>query len=84
MILVAKNTSATLRDREGEEVFRLESSTFGAELPRIGLSRDAKYTKSRAVEIPSLPLDLSVFRSLFLLLDLALSLSFSIIDGLGN
>jgi len=81
---MAENTSAPLRDREGEEVFRLESSTFGVELPRIGLSRDAKYTKSGAVKIPSVPLDLSVSRFLFLLLDLALSLSISIIDGLGN
>ncbi|KAK9983243.1 hypothetical protein SO802_032768 [Lithocarpus litseifolius] len=52
--------SAPLRDREGEEIFRPESRTSGAEPLRIGLSQDAKYTKSGAVGIPSLPLDLSV------------------------
>ena len=84
MTLVVENIGATLRDREGEEVFRPKSSTSGAELSRIGLSRDAKYTKSEAARIPSLPLDLSVSQSLFVPLDLALSLSISVIDGLGS
>ena len=73
--LVAKNTGVALRDREGEEVFRLELSTSPrAEPLRIGQSRVAEYTKSEAAGIPSLPLNLltshSRSRYRFLPLDL--------------
>ena len=76
---VAENTSAALRDREGEEVFWPESSTSpGAE--RWGLAwgeLPSSFSLSRS-------LDLYVCRSLFLPLDLTFSLSISIIDGLGR
>ena len=73
--LVAKNTGVALRDREGEEVFRMELSTSPRAEPLwIGQSRAAEYTKSKATGIPSLLLNLltshSRSRYRFLPLDL--------------